>query len=126
MAAESDALRKRLGAKVRELRTGRRWSQESLAAKAGLSYKFVGEVERGIANPTVSTLGSLASALDVAVSELFGMDKPPVAERRYPLSSSDVAAVREAKDSLDGILRKLDGTVASPRRASGGYRSRRR
>lgn len=124
MAADSDALRKRLGALVRELRTARRWSQEGLAARAGLSYKFVGEVERGIANPTVSTLAALAAALEVELGALFVVREPSLVEQRYPLSPSELAAVREARESLDGILRRLD--VAGGAKRTSAKRKRRR
>lgn len=124
MAVDSDA-RKRLGALVRELRTERQWSQESLAARAGLSYKFVGEVERGTANPTVSTLVALAGALGVGVGDLFAVESTAAVERRYPLLPAEFAAVREAKESLDGILRRLDGSAGGGKRASSKHKRRR-
>lgn len=47
-------------------------SQEKLAEKADLSYKYVGEVERGYANVSLDSLVRIARALRVALRELLG------------------------------------------------------
>ena len=64
-------LEKKLGAKIAYLRKSRRFSQEKLAEKADISEIYVGEIERGDANPTVEKLKLIANALDVEISELF-------------------------------------------------------
>jgi transcriptional regulator with XRE-family HTH domain len=57
---------------VRRLRQQRDWSQEQLAAEAGeLRQGLISDIERGKANPTLTTLEFIASALGVTVSELF-------------------------------------------------------
>lgn len=106
MAADAAEVRKQLGVQVKSLRIVRQWSQEELGARAGVSYKFVGEIERGLANPTVATLVGLAAALNVKISALFGEQGPSTAVE-YQLSRREFLAVHEAKDSLDGILRRL-------------------
>lgn len=62
---------KKLGIRVRELRKGKHLSQEQLAERAGLSVQYLGSIERGEANPTLSSLGKLAAALGVSFAELF-------------------------------------------------------
>jgi len=47
-------------------------SQEELAEKADLSYKYVGEVERGCVNISLDSLVRIAKALKVKVSVLIG------------------------------------------------------
>lgn len=64
-------LEKKLGAKIAYLRKSRRFSQEKLAEKADISEIYVGEIERGDANPTLEKLKLIANALDVEISELF-------------------------------------------------------
>jgi transcriptional regulator with XRE-family HTH domain len=113
MAAHAAALQKRLGRKVRQLRQDRRWSQEVLGVRAGLSYKFVGEIERGGANPTLSTLAGLAAAFDIAVTALFADDPTP--SRDYPLSREEFIAVQEAKESLAGIVQRFGDMTPSTR-----------
>jgi len=71
-----------------------------------VSYKFIGEVERGVGNPTVDTLQGIATALDVDVAELFlsGVRATTVYP---PLTVDEYAAVREARQSLDDLLSRL-------------------
>ena len=66
-------LRGQVGARVKQLRQARRLTQEQLAERAGLSYKFIGEVERGRGNPTLTTLASLSEALGVSLIDLLGV-----------------------------------------------------
>src|SRR5688572_4359961 len=66
-----DVARKQLGANVRKWRTRRGWTQDQLAEQAGISAKFVGEVERGEDNPSLETLWSLVSALKIDWHDLL-------------------------------------------------------
>ena len=47
-------------------------SQEKLAEKADLSYKYVGEVERGCVNISLDSLVRIAKALKIMVRDLVG------------------------------------------------------
>jgi transcriptional regulator with XRE-family HTH domain len=96
---------------VRELRLARNYTQEELAERAGLSYKFIGEVERGIGNPSLSTLERLSGALDIDIAELFGGRATAYAE---PSAGSDF--VRETVESLQQVIARLEG-APSRRRA---------
>ena len=64
-------LEKRLGAKIAYLRKTKRYSQEKLAEKSDISLVYIGDIERGGANPTLDKLKALANALEVEVMELF-------------------------------------------------------
>jgi len=64
-------IKKLIGKRIRGLRRNKGWSQEVLAEHSALSYKFIGEVERGVVNPSLETLVSIACGLDVEVAELF-------------------------------------------------------
>jgi transcriptional regulator with XRE-family HTH domain len=106
----------RVGTRLRQLRLARKLTQERLAEAAGLSYKFVGEIERGIGNPTLTTLDSLATALDVALNELVADDA-----RAERVSSRDAVLVREALESIEAVLARR-----SPPAAGVKYRIRRK
>jgi len=64
-------VRTALGRTIRKLRQLQGLTQEGLGERAGLSYKFVGEVERGQGNPTVASIEAIATALNVTVAMLF-------------------------------------------------------
>lgn len=63
-------VRRILGTRLRALRKERRLSQERLGKKAGLSGKFIGEVERGEKSISMDSLAGLAEALAVPLREL--------------------------------------------------------
>lgn len=60
-----------LGARIRELRTRKDLSQEELAHICGLHRSHMGEIERGQANITLSTLRILAQKLQTTPSDLL-------------------------------------------------------
>ncbi len=105
---------KRLGQRIRELRTQRaeRWTQERLAHQARISVSFLSMIERGERVAHVKTLAALADALDVPLSELFsGIDKKPSSPpdllrplsdfcRSRRLSSQDVEKLLEVARAM--------------------------
>jgi transcriptional regulator with XRE-family HTH domain len=97
-------LRSRLGNRLRELRRTRTLSQEQLAARAGLSYKFVGEVERGLGNPTVDTLAALADALETDVTDLFGPSEVKQLPPGRMLNPRGWASLKKAASLLTDVV----------------------
>ncbi|HEX6780861.1 MAG TPA: helix-turn-helix transcriptional regulator [Solirubrobacterales bacterium] len=59
-----------LGDAVRQLRLEAEMSQEDLAAAAGTDLTQVGGVERGVRNPSYTTLLRMAAALGTSVGAL--------------------------------------------------------
>jgi len=59
-----------LGEAVRTLRLESDMSQEELADAAGTDLTQVGGIERGVRNPSYTTLLRLAAALETSVGEL--------------------------------------------------------
>jgi transcriptional regulator with XRE-family HTH domain len=60
-----------LGSRIRTLRKAKGWTQEELGKQADTSYKFLGEIERGVQNPSFSILVKISGALGVPLYELF-------------------------------------------------------
>lgn len=67
-----DDPRAEFGSNLRALRRARALTQEALAARAGLDRSYVGGVERGERNPTLTAISRLADALNTPLSSLFG------------------------------------------------------
>lgn len=59
------------GRVVKELRLEKGLSQEAFAERADLNRTYLGEVERGIAIPSLVTIAKIASALNVSLSALI-------------------------------------------------------
>jgi transcriptional regulator with XRE-family HTH domain len=55
---------------LRRYRSDRNISQEELAFQAGVDRTFVSRLERGIRQPTITTLIGLGQALGVSAAEL--------------------------------------------------------
>lgn len=58
------------GLAVRLAREEQQWSQEMLAEKADLNRSYIGELERGQAVPSLTTMHKIALATGLRLSEL--------------------------------------------------------
>jgi len=65
------SIQRRLGDRIRKLRVGKGWSQEEFAEVTGFHRTYVGAMERGEKNMTISTLQIVAKTFDVTISALF-------------------------------------------------------
>ena len=72
-APASDAISRHLGARVKELRTLRGWSLESLANASGVSRSMLSEIEREQANPTLAVTLRIAQAFGMTLGDLIQM-----------------------------------------------------
>ncbi len=71
MAARPKPFLRAVGALVRQERTRRGWSQEALAAEAGVDRSYMSGVERGVRNLSILKLQAIAKALGVGTRELI-------------------------------------------------------
>lgn len=65
-----------LGARIRELRAKKGWSQEGFADQCGLDRTYIGGIERGERNLAVLNLLKVARTLGVGVGTLFEKVEP--------------------------------------------------
>ena len=74
---QNDALRKSVLAELpgvlREQRARLRLSQEGLAHGAGIDRSYMGNIEQGLAEPTISVLFKISSALQLKPSQLVAL-----------------------------------------------------
>jgi len=66
-----ERLEPNVGLRIRALREKRGWSLRELADRCGLSFNAISRIERGENSPTVSTLHSLAKALNAPITAFF-------------------------------------------------------
>ena len=64
-------INKQLGYRIRYLRQNKGLSIEALALEAEINRNYLGDLERGMRNPTVVVLNKIAKALNVDLSTLF-------------------------------------------------------
>lgn len=64
-------IRRRVGLNVRKFREQVGWSQEDLALECGLHRTYISGIERGVRNPTVTSLERIARTLRVEAFELL-------------------------------------------------------
>lgn len=77
-------VRRTIGWNVRSLRVAKGLSQERLALEAEIDRSYVGRIERGSENVTITTLEAFARVLGVPVKALFE-DAPDTANVRPSL-----------------------------------------
>jgi transcriptional regulator with XRE-family HTH domain len=71
-----------LGATIRQARKDQRLSQPALAARTGLSFGYISEIELGQRNLSVLNLVRIADALGLSVAQLLA----PLETRQSPSS----------------------------------------
>jgi len=67
---KSDILIK-FGNKVRELRTEKGWSQETLSFKSGFHRTYIGMIERAERNISLKNIERIAKTFDLNIEDLF-------------------------------------------------------
>ncbi len=68
---------KRLGERIRQLRTAKDWTQEDLAGECGLDRSYVSGLEVGRRNPTYLNLLRIAKTLGTPLVTLLDFRTPP-------------------------------------------------
>lgn len=97
-----DNVRSELGKKIKTLRQLKGFTQEELGEKAGLSYKFVGEIERGEVNSSLNSLIGIAKALGVNIGDLF----PCKTDMLSQLAVKDIQLIKKALRLLSKAFSK--------------------
>ena len=69
-----------LGQVLRRLRNERNMSQEDVAFESGVDRSFLSEIERGIHQPSVSTLFRIARALGMTASAVLAAVEEEIEE----------------------------------------------
>ena len=105
----SQALLRKLGARVRDLRTRHGLTQQALADRVGFRASYVSHIESGAKGATIETLAAIAAAFGVTLSELFLDVDQPIAKDFERLQTALAAQSPERQRIL---LRILEDAIA--------------
>ena len=75
LQARMKAIQSRLGRRMRALRSERGWTQEELASRAKKHPTYIGGIERGERNPTLTVLADVARAFGISLAALMEEDR---------------------------------------------------
>lgn len=100
-----------IGKKLRSLRTGLNLSQRELAQLAGISPNSVSLIERNEISPSVSTLQSLATALNIKVSYFFD---DVSSEKVLLVKSGERPSIINNGVEIQGTGKHLQGQAVEP------------
>lgn len=81
--SEATEATQHVAAEVRRRRRQRDWTLDVAAARLSVSRRLLAQIEAGQANPSLSTLLSIAAGFDISLVELLaGTDKPAITVQR--------------------------------------------
>ncbi|HVV84847.1 MAG TPA: helix-turn-helix transcriptional regulator [Kofleriaceae bacterium] len=90
-----------VGERLRQLREERGMTQEALGARAQVSSKFIGQIERGSTNVSATVLAQLSiDGLGVALDQFFAPNGPSGVD-------ADVAAVTAVVTAQKPAVRRI-------------------
>jgi transcriptional regulator with XRE-family HTH domain len=101
MDPSATALSVAIGAKVRAERQARAWTLDRFAEVAGVSRRMLVNVEKGAANPSVTTLLRLSDALGIGLPALVAL---PEAAQLKVIRSGEGAALWTGAGGGRGVL----------------------
>lgn len=99
MAEAQSVAAQTLGERVRHHRNELGLSQEDMADLAGMHWTNWGKIERGQANPSLTTIVRMAGVLDIDPAELVsGLGLAHLPERTHQLTAADLIRERARRN----------------------------
>jgi len=99
-----------LGCRLRSLRRARNLTQQALGERAGVHYKFLGEVERGERFPSAEILFKLAAALELAPRDLLTFEHE-ITDKKELLAAITSKLGKADEEELRLIHRLVDAVL---------------
>lgn len=99
-----------IGRKICEIRKSKKFTQEELAWKTGLSRNFIALLEKGKKKPSIETLRKIAEVLNVKVSIFFE-------DMKYTIPEEDViikkisSILKESSEEEKKLIHKIVKTI---------------
>jgi transcriptional regulator with XRE-family HTH domain len=108
-------LNQTLGATVQAARKARGWTQTELAEQSGVHLNTVSAVERGQADPRLSSVSALLAPLGLQLGVQFALHPDALAQGARPVSLKAVEAA--------GAAKAVGAALAPPLSAAGAVRA---
>ena len=106
---ESTQILKALGKRIAYLRKQKGMSQEDFADASGKMINTISNIERGLSDPKVTTLMSIAKALDISIEELFSENTQKQSVEKLPSNISAILQILKKQD--DKILKVIQKQI---------------
>src|SRR5262249_3358924 len=111
-----DAFLKRLGERVRMIRSRRAMSRKALAKHSAVSERYLAQLEGGTGNCSIVLLRRIAEALSVPVAELVDGRPERSVENLLLMQLIDRLAPAEVAETRRVLLARFGGTSSEARR----------
>jgi len=105
-----DPLLSRLGEQIRNLRAARGMSRKALAHDAGVSERFLADLETGIGNASILLLNKIADALALPLADIITSNRQPNAD----LTLSLQLLSKLSAEDLEDARKLLQGRFSAP------------
>ncbi|MDD5505920.1 MAG: helix-turn-helix transcriptional regulator [Candidatus Omnitrophica bacterium] len=105
-------LKKELGKRIRQLRKVKGWTQEVLAEKADMDYKYLGAIERGEKNLTLTNIEKISRGLGIEPYQLFlfSLKNVQTEEETAEIKIKDLLNMCDGKGK-EFLLRVMQGFI---------------
>ena len=106
---------KRIGARIREVRTQKHISQQDLAGQANLSVSQLSDIERGRSAMYVTTFVRIAEALQVSTDTILRTNNPQtniIYQNEFSELLNDCTPAEI--DSILKIVKEIKSTIRKP------------
>lgn len=110
---ESTQILKVLGKRIANLRKQKGMSQEEFADVSGKMINTISNIERGLSDPKVTTLMSIAKALNISMEELFSENKQEQASKVLPQNIVAIIQILQRQDdkTLKVIQKQIEALL---------------
>lgn len=113
---QDSELRRAFGARVKQLRKQRHWTQKELARRVDIRFQLLNKYEGGQHIPSAETLIRLAEALDTSLDYLLTgnpVEDSPLASSRLFQRFKTLEGL--AKEDQDAVITLIDAVIAKHR-----------
>jgi len=108
-------MEKEIQKRIREYRKRRGLTLRQLSEKVGCTHSYISQVEKGLAVPSLSMVGKLASALKISVIDLFnGLPDDPEGSWHLPKAERRTIQYPDGKVSTQLLVSRIASKKMEP------------